>query len=363
MLALVSGALLTLSSCSSDDGPVTPDYTVPATYDFAQVNNTDAVARVSMWAGFTSWLGKGASRELNSDTANYLWNNTNTAFTAEIAGNLPYKYDALNTMTISLATEVADATQFKAYADSMVNLSEFYATPAAPGIAGKIGNRLVNHSGLEFNQAVAKGLMGALVLKNVYQLLDKVPTDDNTLTSGAPSEMQQDWDLAFGYIGVPKNYDTAFNYSTAPVPADRPLAIGGYFGERGKYIQAGGRVFEAFRTGRAAIGAKDYSTRDQAISTIKEYTEKTLAAAAYYYLTASQTQSDLAAKFHSLSEGYGFVLALKYRAAGSKLTATQYTRLKEILETPFYDLAADANNTDLKEAAQIFTTAYGQLQP
>jgi len=142
----------------------------------------------------------------------------------------------------------------------------------------------------------------------------------------------------------------------------RPLAIGGYFRERGTYIKAGQKVYDAFIKGRAAIGAKDYTVRDEAIATIKEYLEKTLAAAAYNYVTAPQTQADPSAKFHGLSEGAGFIIALNYRPANSKLSATDYQTLAGILNTSFYDLAEDASNTKLKQAQQILTTAYGQLQ-
>ncbi len=191
----------------------------------------------------------------------------------------------------------------------MVRVSQYYTQPASQGVPGKIGSCIFNHTGLEFNQAVAKGLMGSLSLANIVAILDKIPTDDNnTVVPGQGTAMQHNWDLAFGYVGIPKDYDSA-RASTAAI-ADRPLAIGGYFAERGKHIQAGGRVFEAFRKGRAAIEAKDYAVRDAAIATLKEYIEKTIAAAAYYYVTAAQTQTDLSAKFHGLSEAYGFIVAL-----------------------------------------------------
>ena len=180
------------------------------------------------------------------------------------------------------------------------------------------------------------------------------------MTPGQGTAMQHDWDLAFGYLGIAKDYDSSKAY--ANTDPKRPLALGGYLKERGQYIKAGGIVYEAFLKGRAAIGAKDYSTRDQAIATIKNILEKLIAAAAYTYVTIPQSTNDLASKFHALSEGYGFILALKYRPANSKLTSTDYQTLLNILQTNFYELAADANNTKLKNAQTILTTAYGQLQ-
>ena len=352
-----------LVSCSKDDdGPSIKPYTVPDTYNFDNVEYSESAARISMWAGYTGILGKGSSRLLSQDTINYLWNNTNNAFTAETAGNVPYNQDALNALAFNLSGKTADAQVFKVLADSMVKISQYYNTPASRGVVGKYGSRVYNYTGLEFNQAIAKGMMGSLALYNINAILDKIKTDDNTSpVNGSGTAMEHNWDLAFGYVGIPKDYDTAFAYTSAIV--DRPLAIGGYFGERGKYIQAGGKVFEAFRKGRAAITAKDYGTRDAAIATIKEYLEKTIAAAGYYYVTSSQTQADLGAKFHSLSEGFGFMLALKYRAANSPLSEANFLKLVDILKTDFYVLADDASNTKLKEAQAILTTSYGQLQP
>ena len=95
----------------------------------------------------------------------------------------------------------------------------------------------------------------------------------------------------------------------------------------------------------------------------QEYLEKTIAAAAYEYSGISLTGGDLAAKFHAMSEAYGFTLALKYRPATSPLTAANYQALVDIFKTDFYQLNADPNGTKVKQAQAILNGAYGQLQP
>lgn len=353
------------TSCDKDDN-IAP-YTTPDSYNFDNVDYAEATVSVNMWSGFQSYLGKSTSRQLSQDTVNYLWNNTNNAFTSEFIVNLPNSPAQINSSGFNLASRTTDAALIKAMADSMVKVSAFYNTTGAEGKPGKQGSspsRLFNHLGFEFNQGVAKGLMGALVLAKVIQHLDaSVSADNNTVTPGKGTAMQHEWDMAFGYVGIPKDYDTSKAYASTDV--NRPLAIGGYFAERGKYIKAGGTVFEAFRKGRAAIAAKDYNVRDAAIATIKEYLEKAIAAACYYYVTHPQAITDKPAQLHELSEGKGFVIALKYRASNSKLTAANYQTLVEILAVnqSNYALINDASFTKLKQAAQILTTAYGQLQP
>lgn len=361
--SLALGLVITsMTSCSKDDNNERPVYDVPTTYNFTNVEYAEASGRVSMWAGLNSWLGKSTSRQLSADSANYLWLNTNDAFTGETTSNLPFSTAEINALDFNVAAKTADAATYKQLIDSMVKISASYSATASPGVPGKVGPRLVNYSGLEFNQLVAKGLMGALQLNQVNTYLDQSRTaDNNTVVTGSGTAMQHAWDLAFGYVGIPKDYDSSRAYTNTE--ANRPLAVGGYFRERGRYIKSGGQVYEAFRTGRAAIGAKDYIGRDEAIVAIKLQLEKTIAAAAYDYATLPQGSSDLAVKFHAMSECYGFILALKYRAAASPLSAANYQALLDLVKTNFYELAADATHAKLKQIQSILKTAYGQLQP
>jgi hypothetical protein len=362
ILAAISVSVLA-ASCDKDNDSI-PDYTVPDTYNFSNVEFAEGTTAVNMFQGFTFYLGRGATRQLSQDTVNFLWNNTNNAFTAEMASNLPNTPAQLNASTINLAAQTTDAALIKIIADSMVKVSQFFNTAGGEGKAGKQGSRLLNYAGYEFNQGVTKGLMGALQFVKINQHLDaSVSADNNTVVPGKGTAMEHEWDLAFGYVGIPKDYDSGKVYVSTDVT--RPLALGGYFAERGKFIKSGGTVFEAFRKGRAAIGAKDYKGRDAAIATIKEYIEKTMAAACYYYITHPQAITDKPSQLHELSEGRSFLIALKYRPATAKLTAANYTTLLGIISVDqnAYGLINDASYTKLKQAQQILTTTYGQLQP
>ena len=353
-LALLCGTFM-LSSCKKDEPatPVTPPYEVPATYNFTGADFSASSNRIKMAMELNSYLGSGSTTVLDQAKANNLFNNTNA----------PFANADLNTTGISLVEKTADAAIYQGFINQHVNLSNFNTRPAADGTAGFIlrsaGKILVSPEGLEYNQAFAKGTMGAVFFKEAMTILAGISnTDNGTVTKGATA-MQRKWDEAFGYLGIPVNYDSNKEYSTAD--AARPLLWGGYLAERGKPIKAGEILFEAFRKGRAAIGAKDYPVRDQQVKIIQETWERLDAASALAYVTIPQASSsvgNLGTQFHALSEGFGFVLALKYRPAGSKLTDANYQKLLSILSTNFYTLVNEANFARLKEAEAILKTTY-----
>lgn len=363
-ICAVAGICAVMFSCKKNDNtPVIQPYTVPDTYSFDNVEYKEAASRVTMSLGVGTYLSRATSRDLSQDTITNLWNNTNANFTAEIVVNQPYAFDILNSIGYNASGKTADAAIFKAFADSMVFISQNRGNTGSQGVAGKVGSRVVNHRGLEFNQLVAKGFFGALSLNNVISLLDKAATDDNNTQTETGTAMQHDWDLAFGYIGLPKTYDSSINYTQAPYNTnpERPLGIGGYFFERARPIKAGGTVFEAFRRGRAAIGAKDYTVRDAAAATIKEYLEKTLAASAYAYLSLSKTRTDDAARFHDFSEATGFMLALKYRGT-TMLSAQAYQEILTALNVDFWTLSDATVLNNIVGATQgKLVAAYGKL--
>ncbi len=354
VLRLAACAAFTSCSEKEEDQDTIPVYTVPTTYNFAGADYSTSTNRIQMAVELNSYLGAGATTILDQAKADNLFNNANA----------PFANTQLNAAGVSLAEKTADAPAFKGFIDQRVANSNANATPATDGTAGFIprgtGKILVGPQGLEYNQAVAKGMMGSLFFKEAMTILATIAAENNTTAAGGTTAMQRRWDEAFGYLGVPADYDTAKVY--ANTDANRPLLWGGYLGERGKPIKAGGTLFEAFRKGRAAIDVKDYAVRDQQVKIIQETWEKLAALSALAYVTSPQASAsvgNLGTQFHALSEGYGFVLALKYRAAGSKLTEANYQKLLGILNTNFYALVNEPGFTKLKEAETILKTTYG----
>jgi hypothetical protein len=361
--SILALALFTFTSCDKDsDGPSIAPYTVPSSYSFEDVDFTEATAHVKMLDGINKYIGTTQSNmdkvPLDQSKIDNMWTNT---------GN-PFDSAWLNTTGTSLSEVIEDGQTFKGYLDALAALSAQDLTPAAEGSAGYIarnaGKILVSGNGVEYVQAFQKGTMGAALFKQAMDLLDQVPaSDNNTVVAGQGTEMAHTFDLAFGYLSLPANYDTSAEFAANNKPS--LLFWGNYLRERGLYIQANDALWKAFRTGRAAIVAKDISEVTEQIAIIKEYWEKLAAAAAWTYVTAPQSQAgNLASQFHALSEGLGFVAALKYRSSTSKLTDAQYQQLVSILgpDANLYELVSDPSFTHLNAAKEILRTAYGQLQ-
>jgi hypothetical protein len=355
LATLLLAAVALVSSCKKDDKAETIlPYTVPTTYNFADANYLTSTQRVKMAAELNSYLGTATTVTIDAAKANNMFNNTNA----------PFADASLNTSGINLAQKTADATLFTGYFTEQANNSAKNTTPATNGSAGIItsGNskRLVSATGLEYSQAVNKGMMGALFFKEAVALLGAVPSADNKTVTNGTTAMQRLWDEAFGYLGVPKDYDTTKTYPNTDV--NRPLLWGGYLAERGKPIKAGGVIFGAFLKGRAAIGAKDYAVVNEQAGIILDKWEQLAAAAALEYSTIptrSVNVGNLATQLHALSEGSGFIYSLKFRSSRSKLSAADYAILKATFESNFYTLINEPNFTKLVQAQTILKTTYG----
>lgn len=355
--ALLLAGITTMTSCKKEDNtPAVQPYTVPDTYQFDNMNYGEAITRVKMMVSLDAYMKSATTTVLDQTKATNMYNNTNS----------PFGDATLDGSGKSLSEKTAESATYKDFLDKVVLYSQSNNIAASNGTAGyqmrsSTSKTLVGPDGVEYGQVVLKGMMGSLFMKQAFDLLAHIPQDDNnTVIAGQGTAMQHNWDMAFGYLSIPVNYDSSKTYTSADT--SRPLLWGGYLAERGKPIQAGGKLFEAFRRGRAAIVAKDYTTRDAAIKTILDTWEQLAAIAAYNYVVAPQSSSsigNLGSQFHALSEGYGFILSLKYRTSASKLTAANYQRLVQIITTNFYTLVDEPNFASLNEAKTILQTTYG----
>jgi hypothetical protein len=197
-------------------------------------------------------------------------------------------------------------------------LSETYGsgTPANNSHEGY----LVDENGIEYHQIIEKGLMGAVFF---YQAMEVYLSQDRMgeLGNDAAEEgrtytaMEHYFDEAFGYFGAPVDY---------PATTDGVRFWGNYCEARNRGIGSfdhpgiGAELMTAFRTGRAAITANEYMTRDEAIQDITEQWAIVIGATAADYLERSKSsqQPPLYKKHHTLSEAIAFMMSLKYHFAG-----------------------------------------------
>lgn len=353
--AALAAIILSASSCSKDDddkAPAVKAYTVPTTYNFANANYAKSTQLVKMAVETDNYLKKANTGStvvaLDQTTVNNMFSNSGNPFTDA----------SLNTAGINITSFTADASLYKAYADSVLVFNTgATASAGTGGFVPRSANKIVvGPRGLEYGQAFTKGVMGAMLFKEAVNILTEVKSMSATDTTAA----QAKWDAAFGYLSVPVNYDSAVIY--ANTDPNRPLLWGGYLFERGRGIQAGGTIFNAFLKGRAAIGGYDVSVRNAQIDIILAKWEQLAAAAALNYVTsptASSAIGNYGSQLHGLSEGFGFIAALKYRPASSKLSAADYEKLKAIINSDFYVLLGQTGFTDLVAAQNILKNAYG----
>lgn len=329
-------------SCDKDDDTA-PQIQVPATYDFQRAGATTVdfngqTTRIEM------------AEELIRELINFSASKTNLQEmyanqTASGGDANPFTSMDLNASTKSIRSKVAasvdffssntvDAAAIKTDFETWINaqVDEVFPnqmTLASAGTAGQIADgtstRYVNSKGLEYNQAVNKGLIGALMLDQtlnnylgiaVLDAADNVNQNDaGTLASGKNyTTMEHKWDEAYGYV-----------YGTATDKANPNPTIGADDSFLNKYI---GRVegdmdfagiaadiWDAFKMGRAAIVAGDYTVRDQQANIIKEKLSEVIGIRAVYYLQQGKngiTNMNMGTAFHDLSEGFGFIYSLQF---------------------------------------------------
>jgi hypothetical protein len=384
LLFTLFAGTLSFNGCQDDDA-MNLALEVPSDYSFTR----EAQTTVS-FSGQTTRIamaGELASAMIDFDqTAEGLAN-----MFLNTQGTMPFDDADLNASTKSIRSKVAasrdlfftNATASAAIRTTMdewltAQVNEVFPNRnelASAGQAGQIADgssvRYVNANGLEYNQALAKSLIGALMYdQTVNNYLSTAVLDENTnqedndmgtVVDGEPyTNMEHKWDEAFGYL---------FGGSQTPATPLEDLGDGDgflnkYLGrveDDADYAGIAAAVELAFRTGRAAIVAGDYTERDRQAAIIKENLTKVLAVRAVYYLKQGEaalitSPVNFGGAFHDLSEGYGFVYSLRF-VAGQDATAVDgwISDLTNASANGFWDLDTATINTIANEIA----TTYG----
>lgn len=390
---LAALATLALTSCSSDDdgGNVTPttSVTTPDTYTFERdgsttVNFSGQTIRIQMAqeliAGFLDTSNTEATldamfahEEGNADFSDADLNASNKSIRSKTAASTDYF--SANTTDAAVIKAIFDYYIFAQVEDVFPN----WTTIATAGYAGQLQQagggttRYVNEQGLEYNQAFAKSLIGALmtdqILNNylspsVLDAGDNVANNDAAVLDGDNNytTMEHKWDEAYGYL-----------YGNEDNPAVPVLGADNFLNEYLSRVDSDTDfngiamdVYNAFKLGRAAIVAKDYDVRDAQADIIREKISQVIAVRAIYYLQQGKNNlgTSNASAFHALSEAYGFIYSLQFtRKPG---TTEPYFSKDEVLFLTdslmqgdgFWDVTAETLDTlsDTISAEFSFTT-------
>lgn len=338
--ASIISALL-FASCSSDDTrPIDNTVVPPTTYNFQRGGEST----VSFGGQTTRILMGGELKSALLDFDNSTEASLISMYGHE-AGNTDFSDSELNASDKNLRGKTAASNDFfaanasesaliKATLEGFISsqVNEVFPnkmTVAAPGVAGQVADgsktRYVSANGLEYNQAFAKSLLGALMtdqMLNNYlspMVLDEGSNranNDNGITDEGKNHtsMEHKWDEAYGYL-----------YGNSQDKANPNLTIGDddaflneYVGNVSKdddFSSIATEIFDAFKLGRAAIVAKNYQVRDAQAAIIKANISKVIAVRGVFYLQVGKRKIDEGNRegaFHALSEAYGFVYSLRF---------------------------------------------------
>ena len=335
---IVGGCLL--ANCGSDDEAT---LNVPDTYTFERdgvstVSYNGQTTRIAMAEAIISAL-KNPSEfdELTID-----------AMFAHEAGNEDFEDATLNASDKSVRSKTAASEDFFSsnatvahaikgdfddwIAEQTTEVFPVWTNAATNGVAGNIQEagggsiRYVNGKGLELDQAFTKGLIGAMMVDQALNnylgrtVLDAgsnvADNDSETVVEGRSyTNMEHKWDEAYGYV-----YGGAIN-GASPLPSGSADSfINKYIGrveDDSDFAGIDQNIYNAFKRGRAAIVARDYTIRDEQAEIIRDLISQVIGIRAVYYLQQGKAgleavTVDYASVFHDLSEGLGFVYSLQF---------------------------------------------------
>lgn len=331
-----------LVSCSNNDDAVEEpgfNYTVPETYSFERngatsVDYSGQTSRILMLDEMGNYYKTNATNGTVADdeVLSDMYLNINNRFVGaglNTSGKLLKDKTASSKDYFSLflgGGSTAEKTSVQAFFETQFDDAEAASqgNNASAGVAGVYldgsSKRLFAANGLEPQQVLLKGMMGACFMDQIcnnYLSVNKLDEGSNRTNNTnkvveagkSYTTMEHAWDEAYGYIygadnltitpNVFKFWSSYINQVNADVDFNTVKAD----------------INLAFRKGRAAIVANDYVTRDAQIDIIKAKLAIVPAVRAVFYLQEGKGKlaTDNGAKaFHALSEGYGFIMSLRY---------------------------------------------------
>lgn len=335
----ISAVLLITASCkkSSDSDNTIPNYTVPTTYNFSNVDFSASTTRIGMVTEMSNLMKNATTGVLDGAKLKNMFSNTGA----------PFATTGYNTSGIQVKDQCFTLlqTDVSNYIDSLVKVSST-GKPASRGIAG-VGASSANAASLyaltatgrNYAQIFNKSIMGGLICYEIVNnyMVNGISTsvDNSNVITGSGTAMQHNWDLAFGYWGVPIDF---------PTNKTGVKLWGSYSTQIDSGYHANKILMDAFLKGRAAINNKDDKTKlDQATIIMQTFEKMTGAAALQEVKEVKESINDNIARNSRLSECYGFVYSLKYNPKRT-ITDAQIDAILALFPANFYDLTIDQLN-------------------
>ncbi|MBE7690724.1 DUF4856 domain-containing protein [Tenacibaculum piscium] len=329
---LVLSTLL-FASCSEDKSDPVVNVEAPATYNFENVSFSGQVTRLKMAGEFKNALGKDGfaiKEDVSAEVALTKLTNMFAKGTGFADATLKGKIlrETIASGSSSTLTSVqSDALRTKIdgwIKDFAQNVVPAKTNDASKGIAGNLENkRYVNAKGIEVNQAVAKTMIGAIILDQIVnkyvskEYLDGAKKDNDLNTpykEGATyTKLAHGWDEAYGYVfGLEDDYKKPVNSTDA-----RKGFLNSYL----KSVEADedfkgifDNVNNAFKKGRQAIVVKNYEVMHEQAAILRMELSKVIAIRTVHYLVKGKGAKN-ASTLHALSEAYGFAHAMMFAHA------------------------------------------------
>lgn len=344
-----------------DDGScVFPQLEIPTTYSFTDANGNSTV----------SYSGQTERLDQAGEMATYMESGTGTVLSSTVlldmfantGGNGGGNFTFNSTKQLKDKCFSSDTSLIMSWMDSIAVASADYATTASSGQAGVLtsgtSTYLFSSKGMEYAELIEKALMGAVFMNqalNNYFGSEEMNVDNTAAVDAANGKyytlMEHHWDEAFGYFGVPVDFPT--NTTDLRFWAK-------YCNSRDAQLGSNSVMMNAFLKGRAVISQGfDLSLRDTEIETIRKMWEKVCAAQAVHYLEEAKVYfgTDNAKFLHELSEGYAFIMNLKYVSLETR--EITYAQIDDLLTNVIGDDFWTVTTIDLTNAINTLNSIYG----
>jgi hypothetical protein len=333
----ISAALILSAGCKKDNGPSTPNYTVPTTYNFSNADSLTAKTTLSMLAEIEAAinLGNTTGNVVSNAKLKLMFANTGGYFTDTTFSGATLH---LNTSGAQLKSSTLAAAQ--AYIEILmdsIGIASSTGKTASNGVAGVSDKKtLLSSTGIYYRQFFTKTMMGVFIGHQITDVL----LGDSLNSNISSAAKQHAWDQAFYLWCVPGNF-----------PANRSGVK--YWGSYTSQIDSGiakpvvnltginsnTTLLNAFLKGRAALTAGDNATALAQAAIIIPFFEKMEAAAASHEINEAKGNlpNGTAAVAGNLSESLGFWTALKFNAH-KKISDADYNAVVALYGTNFYNI-------------------------